>query len=293
LAAIAEEAGVQIEFLGSGGAIPTPRPGCACRICTEARERGVPYSRGGPSVFVHGPDLLIDTPEDIRQELNRSRVAHVPACLYSHWHPDHVAGLRIFESLNLDLWRWPHQHRCTDVYLPRQVAADFQRQHGYWEQLTYLQQLGVVRVIVLNDGDALGFGDVQVRQLRLAETYVYAFLFEGDGKRVLVAPDELRGWQPPAGLGTLDLAVLPMGIAEFDPFTGERRIDERHPVLKSEATFDQTLAIVRGLGARRVILTHIEEPDGLSYDDLARLEARLRREGLDVSFAYDTLLVDV
>lgn len=54
---------MRIEFLGTGGAITTPRPGCACRVCAEARVKGVPYSRTGPSVFIHGPDVLIDTPE--------------------------------------------------------------------------------------------------------------------------------------------------------------------------------------------------------------------------------------
>src|SRR5690606_33412518 len=72
-----EGAVMQIEFLGSGGALPTPRVGCQCRVCTEARAKGVPYSRGGPSVFVHGPDLLIDTPEEIRDLLNRSRVTRI------------------------------------------------------------------------------------------------------------------------------------------------------------------------------------------------------------------------
>ena len=79
---------MQIEFLGSGGAITTPRPGCACRLCVEAQAKGVPYSRGGPSVFVHGPNVLIDTPEEIKAEFcSRSRVTQIDAALYSHWHP--------------------------------------------------------------------------------------------------------------------------------------------------------------------------------------------------------------
>ena len=38
-------------------------------MCVEARENGVPYSRTGPSLFVHGPDVLIDTSEEIRLQL--------------------------------------------------------------------------------------------------------------------------------------------------------------------------------------------------------------------------------
>ncbi|MCD4684507.1 MAG: hypothetical protein K8S97_01035 [Anaerolineae bacterium] len=67
---------MQIEILGSGGAVTTPRPLCDCRICVEARQKGIPYSRTGPSIFVHGPDVLIDTPEESKLQLDRSRVSY-------------------------------------------------------------------------------------------------------------------------------------------------------------------------------------------------------------------------
>jgi phosphoribosyl 1,2-cyclic phosphate phosphodiesterase len=108
----------------------------------------------------------------------------------------------------------------------------------------------------------------------------------------LIAPDELNNWVP-VDLGPLALAVLPMGVVEFDVFSGQPRIDAEHPMLEMEATFEETLEIVRRLNAQRTILTHIEEPDGLSYDDLLRLERKLELEGLNVTFAYDTMIVDV
>jgi phosphoribosyl 1,2-cyclic phosphate phosphodiesterase len=284
---------MQIEFLGSGGAITTPRPGCDCRLCVEAKAKGVPYSRGGPSVFIHGPNVLIDTPEEIKAALLRSRVTRIDAALYSHWHPDHVAGMRVWETMNGDWLNWPPHHRCTDIYLPQQVAQDFRHRLGAWEQFMYLQQFGVVRVVELVDGEAVALNGVRIRPFRPAEDYVYAFIFESGAARVLIAPDELYGWDPPADVRGADLAVIPMGLTEFDPFTGQRFIPADHPVLESEATFAQTLDIVRKLDARRVIMTHIEEPVQLSYDDLLRLEARLKDDGFNITFAYDTLLVEV
>ncbi len=284
---------MKIEFLGSGGAVTTPRPGCLCRVCVEAREKGVPYNRTGPSVFVHGPDVLIDTPEESKYQLDRAGIAYVPACFYSHWHPDHVMGRRVWETMNAGWMAWPPQHRTTDIYLPQQVALDFREWLGSWQQLMYLQEFGVVRVITLQDGDSVTLNGVRIRPFRLAQDYVYAFLFEDGQSRALIMPDELFGWQPPDECKGLDLVVLPMGLAEFDPFTGERFIPESHPVLKSEATFRQTLDIVRALDARRVIMTHIEEPMGLGYDDLLRLEERLRAGGFNITFAYDTMVVDV
>ncbi|MEB2286791.1 MAG: MBL fold metallo-hydrolase [Anaerolineae bacterium] len=284
---------MRIEFLGSGGAITTPRPGCTCRICAEARARGVPYSRSGPSVFVHGPNMLIDTPEESKFQLDRAGIAHVPACLYSHWHPDHVAGLRVWETMNGDWLSWPPQHRRSTVYLPQQVAEDFHHRLGAWEQLMYLQRLGVVEVIVLRDGETVARNGVTIRPFRVAQDYVYAFLFEEGATRVLIAPDELFGWAPPAEVRGVDLAVLPMGLPVFDPLSGARIISAEHPVLRAEATFEQTLDMVRALDARRVILTHIEEPVGLGHDDLEQVAARLQGEGLPITFAYDTLAVEV
>jgi phosphoribosyl 1,2-cyclic phosphate phosphodiesterase len=284
---------MQIEFLGTGGAITTPRPGCVCRVCVEARANGVPYSRSGPSLFVHGPNVLIDTPEEIKEQLNRSRVTRIDGCLYSHWHPDHVMGRRVWESRNLDWRHWPPRHEKTTIYLPQQVAADFKTRLGSWDHLAFLARIGVVELVEIADGRSIALGGVTIRPFRLAETYVYAFLFEGEGKRVLIAPDELHRWQPTDDVRGVDLAIVPMGLADLHPLTGERQIPAEHPVLRSEATFEQTLEIVRELGARRVVMTHIEEPDQLSYDDLRRLERGLQAQGLPITFAHDTMLLDV
>jgi hypothetical protein len=64
---------MRVEILGSAGAIPTPRATCDCRVCAEARARGGPDARTGPSTFVHGPDVLLDTPEEKHLEFMAAR----------------------------------------------------------------------------------------------------------------------------------------------------------------------------------------------------------------------------
>jgi phosphoribosyl 1,2-cyclic phosphate phosphodiesterase len=281
---------MQLEVLGSGGAVTTPRPHCTCGVCVEARAKGIPYARTGPSVFVHGPDVLIDTPEESKLQLDRSRITRIAAALYSHWHPDHTAGRRVWETRNYDFRPWPREAKRverTPVYLPERVAADFREWMGLWDHFEFLQERqGTVRVHELRDGDTVELGGTAMTPIRLAEDYVYAFLFEGDGERVLVAMDELNGWTPP-DLGPLDLAYLPLGIFEHHPFTGERAIHPEHPLLRLEATYPETLEIVGALDARRVVLSHVEHMDGLSHDDLVRLGDR---DGWEP--AYDGMLID-
>lgn len=283
---------MKLEFLGSGGAGTIPKPLCQCRVCVQAREKGVPYSRTGPSLFIHGPDVLFDTPEEIKYQLNRSNIRHINACFYSHWHPDHVLGRRVWE-MNLDLYHWPPQSQQSDIYIPQQVALDFRQKLGTWESLKYLEFIQVVQLHELTDGDAVTLNGITIRPFRLAEDYVYAFMVEGEGKRVLIVMDEMAGWIPPAEVQGVDLAVVPMGLAEFDLLTGRRRIPAGHPVLATEATYTQTLEIVRRLKAKQIIMTHIEEISGLSHDDLQGIAQYLQREGLNLTFAYDTMVVEV
>jgi hypothetical protein len=73
----------------------------------------------------------------------------------------------------------------------------------------------------------------------------------------------------------------------------ERLIHQDHRLLPLEATFEETLEIVRQLRAKQVYLTPIEEMDQIGFDELQELESRLQGDGLPNSFAYDTLIVDV
>lgn len=287
---------MRLEILGSGGATTTPRPGCSCSVCVEARERGVPYARTGPSVFVHGPDLVFDTPEESKLQLDRAGIGHVAGCFYSHWHPDHTMGRRVWETRNGDFRTWPReakQNLVTDVYLPAQVAVDFGSYLGGMAHLEFMEDRGWIRVRRLADGEAPAFGAVTVRPFRLAADYVYAFELTEDGRRLLIAMDELVGWHPPPEIRGCDLAVLPMGICEFDPLTGERRIHPDHPILRYEATYEETLRIVDELEARHVVLSHVEEIDGLTHDDLQTLGESLRAAGRPVTFGWDGFAVDV
>ena len=123
----------------------------------EAARAGSRDARMGPSVFVHGPDVLIDTPEESRLQLARSGVSSIGAALYSHWHHDHTAGRRVWE-MNFDFRGWPREAKqttCTPVYLPQQVARDFEAYLGLADQFRYLEHLGVVRIHEVADGEAI------------------------------------------------------------------------------------------------------------------------------------------
>jgi phosphoribosyl 1,2-cyclic phosphate phosphodiesterase len=279
---------VRVEILGSGGAVTIPRPGCDCRVCVEAREKGVPYARTGPSVFVHGPDVLIDTPEESKQQLNRSEVKRIAAGLYSHWHPDHTAGRRVWEARNFDFRSWPPRYETTPLYVPERVWGDFETHYGLADQFRFLERQGTVRIELLAEQASFELDGTRITAIPLDAENAHAFLFVNGQKRALIAMDETHRWSP-EGLGPLDLAVLPIGVFEHHPYSGERLIPEefcKPPVRK--ARYEMTLELVRSLAPRRTVLTHVEEMDRLSHDELLRLGAS---DGWEP--AYDGLVLDL
>jgi len=112
---------VKVTVLGSGGALMTPRPGCACRVCASARANPGEW-RAEPSVYVHDAALLVDAPEDIVPSLNRAGIDRVDHLFISHWHPDHCAGLRVVETLTWDLAK-AGASRAIDVWLNETTLA--------------------------------------------------------------------------------------------------------------------------------------------------------------------------
>jgi phosphoribosyl 1,2-cyclic phosphate phosphodiesterase len=290
---------MKIEFLGAGGAIPVPRPFCFCAVCEEARQKGAPYTRYCPSLFIHDIGLLIDTPEEIAVQLNRARIKQVNAVTYSHWHPDHTAGIRVWES-NYD----PNQivdpsfpRHTTDIYLAENVAKTFEQNHDLAGKCAYLERYQLVKTQIVPAGESFALDSVTIKPIVLAESIACGFLIEGQAKRVLICMDETYGWMPPAGLGCLDLAIVPAGLFEFHPLTGERLIAADHPLLKREITYAQTLEVVRLLNAQRVIFSHLNKFDYLTfhqYQETARRHNAAPSNGLPpIEFAYDTLIVEV
>lgn len=284
---------MEFEILGSGGAFVTPRPGYHDAMNDEARAKGVPYQRRGPSVFLHEHNVLFDTPEDIVESLNRAGIDDIQAVFYSHYHPDHTMGRRLFEQTNWDLTRIDAQNKVTDVYVTERVRKDMQKVLGAWKHLEYLQSLGIVKVHVVPVGEPVEIGSIKITPLPIAVDYVFAFLVEDGDARAWVCMDELHGWSPDATVADLDLAILPSGVSAVHPLTGEPMVEAGHPVLETEMLLERTIECVREMQPKQAVLIHLDAVDGISYDDGLRLSKRYQAEGLPITFAYDGLRIAV
>jgi phosphoribosyl 1,2-cyclic phosphate phosphodiesterase len=282
-----------IEVLGSGGAVTTPKIFCSCDSCTQARTNGAKFSRLGPSVFIHGPNILIDTPEEISIQINRSSIESIEACFYSHWHPDHTAGRRVFEA-GIDWLGNPPENTSIDLYLTERIAETFENSLGLAEHLSFLQSQGLIDRRVIGNDQEVVINDYTVKPVRLAQEYVFGFMINGGGKKALIIMDELKDWQPsPEILETaFDAVYLPFGIFDINPITGIRILPTDHELFEAENCIGETLELVRELNSARFILSHIEEPDNITLGLARLLEAYYSNEtGKNIAIAFDTMSV--
>jgi len=286
---------MKLEILGSGGSVTTPRPLCTCPICIQARERGREYTRLGPSVFLHGPDFLFDTPEEISVQLNRSRIDRISACFYSHWHPDHTAGRRVFE-MNTDFANLRRTLRTTDVYLPRQVAATFEQSPGLMDHMKFMESLGLISLSLIRNDESVSICGASITPIQLTQPYAFGYDVEYEGKRVLLIMDELKGWSPNEIQRSVnyDLVYLPFGVFDYNPIEGARKVPPDYALLDDEATIEETLSVLKKLNSKRFILSHIEEPDGISIELGGQLGKFYSREtGKTIVLAEDTMNIEI
>ena len=255
--------------LGSAGSQPTPKAGCACRLCELARNEGGRALRTGPSLYLREADLLIDTPEEANLQLTGHDLAP-RRIAWTHAHPDHVAGLRVVQFLAQSAGR------PVEGWIPRPLYPELAKRYP----LDYLVDAGYLELRLLPPGRPFELGEVRVTPLAHdLDEPVFAYLFETDAARSLYAPDHVRSLPVPEGPFDWAAVQIPIPPLEALPF----ELPPEHESWESFYTFDEAVALWRGR-TRRLIFTHVYESVGMTPDELDAVAASA---GDWVAFAHD------
>jgi len=285
------EIAMKFTILGSGGCMVIPKPLCQCRVCREARQKGVPYARAGPSAFLHDINLLIDTPAEIVSLLNHRRIRRVDYLVLTHLDPDHVEGFRVVEQIALDFRTWkayPEKQVC--LLLPEELGQQIRNiRSQYGPVLDFYRDSGFLRLTLFQDA-------VEVKDTRITAIAVdrgsqlgFVYVFERSGRRVVYAPCDIKPFpEHREELRQPDLLVIQPGIFEQGLKHGFS-YPAGHISRTTLYTFEETLALAARLEARRVLFVHLEEYWNRSYDDYLALETADGR----MRFAWDGMQLTV
>lgn len=277
---------MKIKIIGSGGCVSTPKPCCSCEICTEAREKGFPYARTGCSLFIEDGKVLIDTPEDINYALNHANIDQVNYVLYSHMDPDHTMGMRLFEQLKMDWLNSSIGIKCNDpvkVTSLKAVMEDLKKQGTkYGSALAYYASCGL---ITLYEENNLKVENIELVPANVEES-VAIFIITGDDKKVIYAPCDVKPFLENDKFQFADTLIIENTIIG-DRLKNGFVLEQNNPLRDELFVMDEIVALKEKYHIKKVIMTHIEEDWGKSYDDYLELQ----NEYAGIYFAYDGMEV--
>lgn len=281
---------MKIKILGSGGCVSTPKPCCNCSVCVEARQKGFPYARTGCSLFIDEGKILIDTPEDINYALNNANVDEVRRILYSHCDPDHTMGMRVIEQLRMDWLGTSIGKMNTNplevIALPT-VLDDIKRQGTrFGSAMSYYESRGLV---ALSESRRLKLDNLTIDFVPVDETeHVTVFVISGPKGKVIYAPCDVKPFPDSELFYNADVLII--GNTIVGNILKDNFILAADSPLRDELfVIDEVQLIKEKYNIKKLVITHLEEDWGKSFDEYKQLE----NDYSDLTFAYDGLEIDI
>ena len=281
---------MKLTILGSGGCTVIPKPLCRCRICREARNKGIPYTRTGPAAFLHDINLLIDTPAEIIQQLNRESIECIDYLTFTHLDPDHIEGFRAVEQITLDFRTWhAHPEKQICLLLPEILADRLGKiTSQYGSNLEYYLKHGFVRLEILKEKTGIDSVGITAIPVDRGSQTSFIYVFEKEKSKIVYAPCDIKPFPVQRReVRNADVLVIQPGIFEEGLKHGFIYPPD-HISRTTLYTFAETLEIYKQIAAKKVVFTHLEEYWNRSYDDYKILEEQIPH----ITFARDGLSIE-
>ncbi len=283
---------MKLTILGSGGIIPIPKPFCQCKLCKEARRRDVPYSRTGPSAFLHDINLLIDTPPQIADSINKANLKQIDNLIYTHLDGDHFDGHSTLISLYFDGTKFCYKPKKTiNLFVPKKINEKLKTITSQYGNLFdfYTKYKVVNKKIIKNKVEINGITIIPIFvRDNPANSYIYLFI-DKNGKKILYAPCDTKPFPFESKyVYDVDLFVTQTGF--FENGLKEGFVYPQDDYTRVELySFDQTLEIAGKIRAKEILFIHLEEYWNRTYDDYKRLEKKYP----NIRFAYDGMSLEI
>lgn len=282
---------MELMILGSGGSMPIPKALCQCDVCCQARQKGYPYKRTGPSMFVSDINLLIDTPPQIFESLNNCNIKKIDYLAYTHLDSDHFDGHSVLISLYFDGTKYCYKPKKAITFLvPKKTLQEIQKNTTQYGSLyDFYKNNGVIMERVIPESVTIDNIKITTIFMEGNKAKAYMYLLESKGKKVLYAPCDTK----PFPFKSKHVYDVDLFITQPGYFEDGLRDDFVYP--KDDYTrvelysFNETLEIVKKIRSKKVLFVHLEEYWNRSYDDYKKLE----KKNKNIIFAYDGMKIHI
>lgn len=199
-------------------------------------------------------------------------------------------GLRVIEQLKMD---WLAASIGNGLNHPIEVASlpvileDIKKQgtrHG--SVIEYDEEKGLIYTRGIR---YLKYDNILVEMIPVDEKeHVVVFIISSNDKKIIYAPCDVKPFPKSDKFQGADVLIIGNTIVGNILKNGYI-LNEDNPLRKELFTLDEIDTIRKQYGIKRVIITHLEEEWGKSYDDYRKLEKELN----SIYFAYDGLRIQL
>lgn len=270
---------MKLILLGSEGAGHFPRPCCFCRECKKARAKN--FERTGPALIETTQGILFDTPEEISQQLNREKIKKVSAVFYTHWHPDHTQGMRLFEHLGarnvFPGFKKGPAKQPVQVFIPEESMPDFKK---YIPHIFYFEERGWIKISTVKNKEPIQFGDITVIPVNFNRPDRQRFgyvLMQGE-KKAVYAPCSIFGMALDPLFYDADLFFMETG---WIGNTQNSRIESpEKSSCRDHVSLEENIELAKKLKPKKAILTHIEGTQHMTTEKLEKFLKQFKKPNI-------------
>lgn len=289
---------MELIILGSGGFQTIPRPCCQCKTCVEARSKGIPYSRNGPSIFIKELNAIFDTPRDIIDSINRENIAKIEYIFYTHWHPDHTEGMRVVEEITTDWskkqpFKLKNHGKPINIFAPEPVLKEIKNiKSPLGSYFNYFETQNFIKTYGLEFNVGKKFNKITIKPIKLnsnSKITSSCYLIQEMDTKVVYMPCDLKPSETYDFLQEVDLWIV--GSPYLESRSGLKNISVNHPLRKELFSINEIIELIKKYNIKKTIIVHIEEMWKLSYDDYTELEEKYKQ--YHITFSYDGLKIQI
>jgi phosphoribosyl 1,2-cyclic phosphate phosphodiesterase len=268
-----------------------PKPLCRCPICCEARQKGVPYARTGPSAFIHDENLLIDTPAEIAWQLNQSDIESVNYLMLTHLDPDHIEGFRVVEQIAIDFRTWQaYPGKKIHLVLPKLLLERLKKvKTVYGSPIDFYEKSGFITCMPFDDHTRIGEVYITALPVDRGDQVSYVYVFEKQGIKMVYAPCDIKPF--PVDVKEIqhaDVLFIQPGLFESG-LKHDFVYPQDHVSRTTLYTLEKTIALSQQIKAKQVVFIHLEEYWNRSFSDYNSLQ--LQHD--NIQFAYDGMCINI
>ena len=213
----------------------------------------------------------------------------VDSVLFSHMDPDHILGMRVFEHMRLNWFEISEGKECTNpisVFAMEHVMSDINSicsKYGsyldYYENIRNLINRNVVTDYIYLDNIKLTF-------VKAGSATV--FVFEQGERKVIYAPCDVKPFPSNDIFKNADIMVIGNTIVG-EVLKDGYILKEGNSISDELFSMNEIENLKDKYNIKKVIITHLEEDWGKSYDDYLKLQNQYN----EIIFAYDGMTFEV